>query len=299
MPSQAKEQSMFDCQIKYTPLGIKNCEFGVRRMRGGLCQWWWLVCAETRGQAALALNIVLTIFVVGTLGMVTYEISRILLAREQLRNCLEMASLAGGAAMASSNATGSAAQNESKTVAMNLLQMNSVLGSSLHGNVTIGSSATALNPTPGKTEVYFEFVDPVTKQPVASNQQANVLRVHGAYAYPLFAGGFGAIGVSTYTFTAQAMSGMPALDLVILDNTSGSMDDQTPVTLIRRHWDQSSNDRIIYTQPGAGPGPGNQGTIAGMFCPPLTGSQVNGLPPQNLEAGGDPRLAIAPKSLVK
>jgi Flp pilus assembly protein TadG len=101
---------------------------------------------RNRGQAALALNIVLTIFVVGTLGMVTYEISRILLAREQLRNCLEMASLAGGAAMASSNATGSAAQNESKTVAMNLLQMNSVLGSSLHGNVTIGSSATALNP---------------------------------------------------------------------------------------------------------------------------------------------------------
>lgn len=250
---------------------------------------------RNRGQAALALNIVLTIFVVGTLGMVTYEISRILLAREQLRNCLEMASLAGGAAMASSNATGSAAQNESKTVAMNLLQMNSVLGSSLHGNVTIGSSATALNPTPGKTEVYFEFVDPVTKQPVASGQQANVLRVHGAYAYPLFAGGFGAIGVSTYTFTAQAMSGMPALDLVILDNTSGSMDDQTPVTLIRRHWDQSSNDRIIYTQPGAGPDPGNQGTIAGMFCPPLTGSQVNALPPQNLEAGGDPKTSNCPK----
>lgn len=250
---------------------------------------------RTRGQAALALNIVLTIFVVGTLGMVTYEISRILLAREQLKNCLEMASLAGGVAMASSNSTGSAAQNESKTVAMNLLQMNSVLGNSLNGNVTIGSGPNALNPTPGKTEVYFEFVDPITKQPTASGQEANVLRVHGAYAYPLFAGGFGAIGVSTYTFTAQAMSGMPALDLVIVDNTSGSMDDQTPVTLIRRHWDQSGNNRIIYTQPGSGPGPGNQGTIAGMFCPPLNGSQVNGLPPQNLEAGGDPKTSNCPK----
>lgn len=248
-----------------------------------------------RGQAALALNIILTIFVVGSLGMVSYEMSRILLAREQLRNCLEMASLAGGAAMASSNSTGVTAQNESKTVAMNLLQMNSVLGTSLHGNVTIGSSAASLSPTPGKTQVYFEFVDPVTKQPVANGQEANVLRVHGAYAYPLFAGGFGAIGVSTYTFTAQAMTGMPALDLVILDNTSGSMDDQTPVTLIRRHWDQVSNDRIIYTHPGAGPGPGNQGTIAGMFCPPLTGSQVNALPPQNLEAGGDPRTSSCPK----
>lgn len=250
---------------------------------------------NTSGQAALALNIVLTIFVVGTLGMVTYEISRILLAREQLKNCLEMASLAGGVAMASTNSTGSTAQNESKTVAMNLLQMNSVLGTSLNGNVTIGSGPTSLNPTPGKTQVYFEFVDPVTKQPVAPGQQGNVLRVHGAYAYPLFAGGFGAIGVSTYTFTAQAMSGMPALDLVIVENTSGSMDDQTPVTMIRRHWDQGSNDRIIYTQPGAGPGPGNQGTIAGMFCPPLTGSQVNALPPQNLEAGGDSKTSNCPK----
>ncbi|MBS1999191.1 MAG: hypothetical protein JSS86_22850, partial [Cyanobacteria bacterium SZAS LIN-2] len=68
-----------------------------------------------RGQVALALNIVIAIFIVGSLGMVSYEMSRILLAREQLKNCLELASLAGGTAMASTSATGAAARTQSQT----------------------------------------------------------------------------------------------------------------------------------------------------------------------------------------
>ncbi|MBS1994241.1 MAG: VWA domain-containing protein, partial [Cyanobacteria bacterium SZAS LIN-3] len=121
------------------------------------------------------------------------------------------------------------------------------------------------------------------------------LRVYGAYAYPLFSGGFGSIGVSTYTLLAEASAGMPALDLVIVDNVSGSMDDQTRITLVRRHWDQTTNDHIIYSRPGTGPGPDNEGTIATVFCSKPIGSQVNGLPPQNLDAGGDPHTANCPK----
>jgi hypothetical protein len=244
---------------------------------------------------ALALNIIIAIFVVGSLGLVSYEMSRILLAREQLKHCLELASLAGGASMASTSQTGTNAQTQATTIALNILKMNSVLGTSLNGNVIVASSASALNPSPGQTAVYFEFDDPITKAPPVAGGQGNVLRVYGAYAYPLFSGGFGSIGVNTYTLLAEAMAGMPALDLVIVYNPSGSMDDQTNVTLVRRHWDQVTNNNIIYTIPAPGPGGGADGPLTGVVCPGILGSQVNGLPPQNLDAAGDPRTSTCVK----
>ncbi|MBU6454777.1 MAG: hypothetical protein KGS72_23620 [Cyanobacteria bacterium REEB67] len=250
---------------------------------------------NSRGQVALALNIVIAIFVVGSLGLVSYEMSRILLAREQLKNCLEMASLAGGVSMASTSQTGATAQSQATTVGLNILKMNAILGTTLDSHVTVCSSVAALNPAPGQTCVYFEFDDPVTKAPAVGAQQGNVLRIYGAYAYPLFSGGFGSIGVNTYTLTAEAMAGMPALDLVIVDNTGSSTDDTTNVTLIRRHWDQTTDNNIIYSIPGGGPGGGGEGTIFGLFCPNLAGSQTNGLGPQNLDAAGDPRTSNCPK----
>jgi len=250
---------------------------------------------RSKGQVALALNIVIAIFVVGSLGMVSYEMSRILLAREQLKHCLELASLAGGASMASTSATGLAAQTQATTIAMNILQMNSVLGTSLNNNLVVATSATTLNPSPGQTAVYFEFDDPITKAPPLPGAQGNVLRVYGAYAYPLFSGGFGSIGVNTYTLMAEAMAGMPALDLYIVDNTGGSMDDQTNVTLVRRHWDQVTGNNIIYSIPETGPGGGADGSITGVICPYIIGSEVNGLPPQNLDAAGDSRTSYCPK----
>jgi hypothetical protein len=250
---------------------------------------------RSRGQVALALNIVIAIFVVGSLGLVSYEMSRILLAREQLKHCLELASLAGGASIASTSATGVTAQTQATTIALNILNMNSVLGQGLNGHVNVCTSVAALNPAPGQTSVYFEFDDPITKAPPAAGAQGNVLRVYGAYAYPLFAGGFGSIGVNTYTLLAEAMAGMPALDLIIVDNTSGSMDDQTNVTMVRRHWDQVTGNNIIYSIPESGPGGGADGPINGVVCPNIAGSQVNGIPPQNLDAAGDPRTSNCPK----
>jgi len=250
---------------------------------------------KSKGQVALALNIVIAIFVVGSLGMVSYEMSRILLAREQLKHCLELASLAGGVSMASTSQTGAQAQAQATTVAMNILQMNSVLGQSLNNQVVLASSSGSLSPAPGQTAVYFEFDDPVTKQPPTAGNQGNVLRVYGAYAYPLFSGGFGSIGVSTYTLAAEAMAGMPALDLVVVYNTTGSLDDQTNVTMVRRHWDQTTNNNIIYSIPGTGPGSGSEGSINGTICPGVIGSQVNGMAPQNLDAAGDTRTSNCPK----
>ena len=221
--------------------------------------------------------------------------SRILLAREQLKHCLELASLAGGTSMASTSQTGTQAQSQSTTIATNILQMNSILGQSLNGHVTVATSVAALNPAPGQTAVYFEYDDPITKAPPVAPAQGNVLRIYGAYAYPLFSGGFGAIGVNTYTLLSEAMAGMPALDLMIVDNTSGSLDNQTNITLVRRHWDQVTGNNIIYSIPETGPGGGSDGPMWGVVCPNIIGSQVNGIPPQNLDAAADPRTSNCPK----
>ncbi len=130
------------------------------------------------GQVALSLNILLSIFVIGSLGFTCYEISRILLAREQLRHCLELTALGGGVTMASTSSTGATARSEAKTVALNILKKNSILGQSLNVAIQEVPAITALTPQPGEVKVYFEFDDPITKQPLAPGQDSGVLKVY-------------------------------------------------------------------------------------------------------------------------
>src|SRR5271155_4444274 len=120
---------------------------------------------RSRGQVALSLNLVIAIFVVGSLGLVAYEMSRILLAREQLQHCLELTSLAGGATMASTSNGQAAARQEACNVATTIIQMNSVLGQPLTNSVTVVPSVAQLTPQPGQVTIYYEFDDPITKQP--------------------------------------------------------------------------------------------------------------------------------------
>jgi hypothetical protein len=243
------------------------------------------------GQVALAFNLMIAIFVVGSLGFVAYEVSRILLAREQLTHCLQLAALGGGAEMASTSSTGAAAQNLSTTVATFILQKNAILGQSLANNVVVVSNPAFMQPQPGQVCISYEFDDPVTKLPSATG---NVLRVYGTYAYQLFSGGFGSIGVAVYTVMAEANAGLPALDLEIVYESSSSMDDQTPVTMVRRYWDPTIPAIGYFIPPNSG-GPLQQGPLGGLVCSPLIGSAVNGLPPQNLDAVGDPKTTTCPK----
>src|SRR5271154_4009431 len=99
-----------------------------------------MLMRRSSGQVALSLNLVIAIFVVGSLGLVSYEMSRILLAREQLKHCLELAALGGGAELASTSQTGAAAQTTASAAAINILQMNSILGQPLTNSVVVATS---------------------------------------------------------------------------------------------------------------------------------------------------------------
>lgn len=238
-----------------------------------------------RGQATVALNLVLAIFFVGTLAIVAYEFSRLMLARDQLKHCVELAALAGETAIMSS--TSSTAQADAKVIALNIYRQNSIHGRFLTTANEV-ASLSAMTPGPGQSSVYFEFDDPVTKAPSASG---TVLRVHGAYNYPLFSGGFGAIGISSYTVAVESLAALPALDLVIVYDLSASMDDQTRVTFVRRFWDPTQGSGHPpgtpgprYDIPSVPPGGPMQGPISTVLCVPRLGSAVNGLTPQNLDA---------------
>lgn len=247
---------------------------------------------KSSGQVALALNLFIAIFVVGSIGLVTFEISRILLAREQLQHCLELAALGGSTTMASSSQTGAAARTEGQTAALNILKMNSILGQPLTTAVVSCASPTAMALNPGQVGAYIEFDDPVTKAPAAASANTCVIRVYGAYAYSLFSGGFGSIGVSVYTISASASAGLPAIDVVLVYNNDSSNDDQTPVSFVRRYWDPSL-PAIAYLIPD--PSISQSGTLFNVICGNPIGSAVNGLPPQNLDAAGDKKVANCPK----
>src|SRR5271169_3768408 len=103
---------------------------------------------KPNGQVALTLNLFIAVFVVGSLGLVAFEVSCILLARDQLKHDLEFAALAGGATMASTSQQGTNAQNEAIAVASNVLGMNSILGQTLVGNVVVVASPSQMNPGP-------------------------------------------------------------------------------------------------------------------------------------------------------
>jgi hypothetical protein len=245
------------------------------------------------GAVALALNVFIAIFVVGSLGIVSYEMSRILLAREQLTHCLQLAALGGGAEMASSSQSGTAAQSNAAAMATFILQKNSILGQSLANDIITVASPVNMNPPAGQVSIAFEFDDPITKLPSATG---NVMKVYGTYAYSLFSGGFGAIGVGVYALQAQAQAGLPSLDLEIVYDSSSSMDDQTPVSMVRRYWDYKIPASAYLIPPSGGGGGGvEQGPISGLVCSPPFGSALNGIPPQNLDAAGDPKITPCPK----
>jgi hypothetical protein len=172
------------------------------------------------------------------------------------------------------------------------LRKNSILGQPMTNGVQQVTSLSGMAPGNGQISAYFEFDDPITKQPVAAGVDSNVLRVYGAYAYPLFSGGFGAIGVSVYTVLAEATAGLPAIDVEIVYSNDSSVDDQTPVTAVRRYWDPTIPE-IAYFIPNSGGT--SEGALYNVVCPSMIGSEVNALPPQNLDAAGDPRTSNCPR----
>ncbi|HEY9713072.1 MAG TPA: VWA domain-containing protein, partial [Chroococcales cyanobacterium] len=100
---------------------------------------------------------------------------------------------------------------------------------------------------------------------------------------PVF-GGF--LPIATVPVHDTAISAIPMIDVVDCFDVSGSMDDETNVTFVKRVWIPSSKSLMgmndyqpVYTASGAVA----EGPIQKILKDPPRGINLNGLPPQGLE----------------
>ncbi|MBX9877814.1 MAG: VWA domain-containing protein [Candidatus Obscuribacterales bacterium] len=230
---------------------------------------------RTRGQSIMSLGVVLIIVAVVVLGLLSVEVNRLVLAKQQLQSAADAAALAGAATLASSdNLDPMDAQDQASSTALNTFQKNQVLGRSL-STATIGGGG-------GSDYIDINFLDPHNNNAIVApgDPKGKVVQVTANMAFrPLFA----FLGTYSYPLAAISNGGVPNLDVVLCFDVSGSIDDQTPVTFIRRRW---SNNKIVYDIPSTRSGspvqPQAKGPLYDIIGPPATGTRSNGVYPQHL-----------------
>lgn len=232
---------------------------------------------------------VMGFLILGVVGLFAFEVVRANLAREQLRSACQAAALAGAATLASSDVTDTTmAQNNAVSAAMLVLKKNFIIGYPLVAATrTTSSSALADNTTTGCCLVYFEFLNPNNKNAVVplGDPDGKILRVTGSFGLqPAFAC---YLGLTNLPISGIASAGVPQLDVVLCFDVSGSIDDQTQVSFVRRSWDPVKG-KIAYTVAattgGSPAGSLAQGTIFNILGPPATGTGLNADYPQSLSS---------------
>ncbi|HEY9755496.1 MAG TPA: VWA domain-containing protein [Oculatellaceae cyanobacterium] len=232
-----------------------------------------------RGQSMIVLAMLAGLVVVPLLGIASFDISRLCLAKQQLQNVADATALTAVATLASQdNLNPTANHTAAMQAALQVFQQNFILGHSLT-STTLVSSSSSPSPKPGSATIYFQFVDPVsgTVQPISS-PTAKLVRVYANYGSLTAFGKY--IGVPDFNVTAIAKGSVPQLDVVLCFDVSGSMDDQTPCTFVRRQWDATAQKNDYPITIGSS---GNaNGLLYNVLQPGPNGSSVNVLPPQIL-----------------
>lgn len=236
---------------------------------------------SARGQSFLILAVLIGLVIIPSFGFVAFEIGRAVLGQQQLYNACDAAALTAVATLASSdNVDPTKAHTDAMQAALQIFRQNSVLGKTLT-STTVADSKTTDAPA-GTATIFFEFVNPITKavEPLSS-PDAKIVRVYSSYgSLPAF-GKY--LGLNRYVLNAMAKGAVPQLDIILCFDVSGSMDDQTPITCVKRKWDPALG-KIVYDVPTGRYGKA-QGKLYDTIMPGPTGSSFNGVMPQNLEYG--------------
>lgn len=233
-----------------------------------------------KGVTVITLGLILAAFASVPLALLAFELQRAELAREQLRSVCESAALAAATALAGSDLNNPAeAHQNAINSALNFFQNNSVIGYSLRTASLAGAKDE--RPATESGNLFIQFLDPHHDlRPVPmGDPNGKVVQVFGNLnALPAF-GRFLSLG--SYIISANSLAGVPTLDVVLCFDVSGSIDDQTPVTFVRRQWDTSTG-KIAYIIPPSrsGSGPLATGKIYDVLGPPPTGSRTNAINPQ-------------------
>ncbi|MBX9724760.1 MAG: Tad domain-containing protein, partial [Candidatus Obscuribacterales bacterium] len=232
------------------------------------------------GQSLVIMIFVMAFLILGVVGMFSFEISRANLAREQLRSACQAASLAGAATLASSDLVDpKQAQLDAITSAMVVFKKNYVLGNVLNGATQSPDLASlSTNTTAKNCIVFFEFLDPNKNDAVVKIGDPNgkVIRVNSSFGLVPSFGKY--LGLTTLPIEGIASAGVPQLDVVLCFDVSGSIDDQTPVTFVKRLWNGGTGKidyKVTSARAGSPAGALAQGTIYSILGPPATGTGFN------------------------
>jgi len=275
-----------------------------------------------KGAAVTGLVLALFLFIM-MIGFFTFDTCRLQMAQRELTATCDAAALAGTAMLTSQDISNDdtndtkllAAQQTASGYARNMFQAGNMLGASLVGSTTVSTySATKVLGNPGDCKVMISLADPQNDYvgiPPTSPQCRNgrAIMCYAGYTYkPVF---MSMIGVQKVGLNASSGGGLPQVDAVLVFDYSGSMDDATAVTFVRRAWDPnatpsnaSSASSSLREMALGGAGIANRGAVAYYEIPSAlatgdgnrlsnyirhnytvnpNGLNVNVLPPMNLQ----------------
>lgn len=201
---------------------------------------------DQKGAAITGLVIALMFFVLMA-GLFAFDASRVQMAQRELTATCDASALAGTAMLTSydvSNDPGytklANAQQNAAAYAYNMFNMGNVLGRFIQGNCTLVTNLASLTTTTdGQSKVVVGLVDPKQSYTVVdptppNNANGRAIAVFAGYGYhPIFISFY---GVGNVGILASSIGGLPQVDAILVFDYSGSMDDLTKVTLIKRWW---------------------------------------------------------------
>lgn len=267
-----------------------------------------------RGGAVIGLVLALFFFIL-LMGLFAFDASRAQMAQRELVALCDSAALAGTSMLASydvSNDDASAnypllqaAQNNAVAYARNMVQRGAVLGRQLTPTTAPleTSYATFLTPTLNECKIFIQLVNPAAGYaPVAigsaQGPTGRAVNVQVCYGYspvfwPAFRGSFPlslAGGPPVYPLRAASVGGLPEVDTVMVFDYSGSMDNDTVVTIVHRDWN-NTNQRIRYRVVPTVAGAADhrfRNYVGWNFTTQPRGFSINVLPPMSLAFLGVP-----------
>jgi len=237
------------------------------------------IARSTKGVGIIMITTILAVFAVFPLGLLGFELARYGLMCQQLANVTQAAALAGTAALASSpqGYTYADLQVLAMQTARDTFEQNSILQTNFSpNNVTASLNEAPLPPpdTPHRAVLNMTLLDQDGNPKVTGDPLAKTIRIKAIYAdSPVFACPLLPLQHLVLA-TALASAGLPKVDLFLVFDCSGSMDDETSVVTILRAWN-GNDHRNTYIEKASG-------TISEILGPPPTGTGVNATWPQNL-----------------
>jgi len=266
---------------------------------------------KTRDRAGFSTSVlclVISVFAVLPLGLLAFEISRIVLAQDQLQAVSDAAALAGTADLSSEPGSDqSVRQQNAMNVAVGTFCANTIMQSTFNtsqnlkvvfnNNNAQGPPAPPAGIGPNQAWIYIGLQDRNGNY-VSTGTFATTMTITSYLGtQPVFASSILPLW-GPYVVSAFATGAPPVLDIVVCYDLSGSMDDSTQVYFVRRCWD-ATNGQVAYVN--CNPNGGASDTIydiENLASLPAPDERMGGSPYPGFGSPDGTPLNIAPPQML-